>query len=146
MPPTPGEVRPKLGLTRDFVVPGLVGVLVNLVSFYEAGLNTMPFLHQEVFAPLARLSQAYFAAGPVALILTALLVGLIAARAVLAWASFFVPSFIARFLTGIVLFLRGEANLWPVFLAGDIALGLTALLAVCFSAWLTARIWSTWHS
>jgi len=114
---------------RDILYPLAVGCVLNSINLYEVGLNVVPVL-RKVLAPTMSVSLAYFETGVWGCLLVSTCLGLIATRPLMAWAMFFLPTFLARVTTGTVLFFRGEANMWPIFFVLDNLLGLVSFALI----------------
>ena len=112
---------------RNVLLPGLAGVLLNAISFYEVGLKRNPNNGSAIRSLLSGISQYYFETGLLGLAIASIVLSAIATRYGIAWLAFYTPGLVARIVTGTVLFLRGDANMWPMFLAGDIAFAIFSL-------------------
>jgi hypothetical protein len=102
-------------------------LLLNAISFYEVGLNTVRIMGPPVGPYLIGISQYYFESGLIGLAIASILFALVATRHWTAWLAFTVPGLLARVVTGTVLFARGDANMWPIFLAGELVLAIGSL-------------------
>ena len=117
---------------RNLLLPGVAGLLLNAISFYEVGLNTVRMMGPPVGPYLVPISQYYFDSGLIGFAVASIWFGMVATRYWSAWLAFCAPGMLARVVTGTVLFVRGDANMWPIFLAGELilALGLLGILWV----------------
>jgi len=114
---------------RDIVFPLALGCVLNSINLYEVGLNFVPVI-RNVLAPTVVVSQTYFESGPWGVVIAGICVGLMATRSGIAWSALYLPTFLARMITGTTLFISDQANLWPVFFFGDILLGLVSFALI----------------
>lgn len=120
----------------NWVLPGVVGLLLHVTNFYELGLNAVPLMGPPVGPSLVVISQAYFSTGIGGLAIVSIFLGAVAATFWKGWLAFYLPALLARITTGTVLFLRGDANMWPIFFAGDLILAVASLALF----WVAAKV------
>lgn len=125
--------------TRNLVLPGVAGLLLNAINFYEVGLNMVRFMGPPVGDALFAVSQQYLDSGLLGLAVMSVALGLVATKYWMAWVAFYMPACLARVITGTVLFTRGDANMWPIFFVGDVVLALGSLAVFWAAGKLKAK-------